>query len=259
MNSLKALQDSFQRAVVEGDDAVLAELLDSSKEKRDILLGVYRNAYVLRLVEFLTNDYEKLRTLLGDDQFDAMARAYIKANPSHTRNARWFGRHLPGFLAASAPYSDTPALADLAALEMALNDVFDAQDAPALAMEDLASLPGEDWAGLTFTPHPAVRRLTLTSNATEIWRALNEDTEPPAVSPLAEPAQLILYRSEAMATFRILAGDEAMMWDEAAQAVSFSALCEMLAAYAGEDEAPLRAATYLKGWIDAGMLAAPAT
>ena len=46
-----------------------------------------------------------------------------------------------------------------------------------------------------------------------------------------------------------------MMWNEAAKGVSFSVLCEMVATFAGEDEAELRAASYLKGWVDMGMLA----
>lgn len=45
------------------------------------------------------------------------------------------------------------------------------------------------------------------------------------------------------------------MWTEAAKGVPFGALCEMVAIFAGEDEADLRAATYLKTWVDAGLLA----
>ena len=37
--------------------------------------------------------------------------------------------------------------------------------------------------------------------------------------------------------------------------VRFGVLCEMVATFGGEDEADLRAATYLKGWVDTGMLA----
>lgn len=254
MNSLKALQDRFQRAVVDGDDTILAELLDTSKEKRDTLLGVYRNAYVARLIEFLTHDYEKLHALLGDDQFDTVARAYIEAHPSQTPNARWYGQHLPEFLRTSSAYNGMPALADMAALEKALNDAFDAQDATILTMEDLAALSPEDWANLTFTPHPAVRRMEVTTNIVDIWRALNDEQEPPAPVNLDEPAQVVLYRTGGTAKFRVLAADEAMMWDEAATGVSFSVLCEMLAMFAGEDEAPMQAATYLKGWIESEML-----
>jgi hypothetical protein len=46
-----------------------------------------------------------------------------------------------------------------------------------------------------------------------------------------------------------------MMWDEAAKGVRFGVLCEMVATFGGEDDAELRAATYLKGWVDTGMLA----
>jgi hypothetical protein len=258
MTGLKELQDSFQRAIVEGDDAVLAEIVDTSKEKRDVLLGVYRNAYVLRLIEFLQNDYEKLHTLLGDDQFDEMARAYIAANPSDTPNARWYGRKLPDFLRGEAPWSGTPLLADLAALEQGLNDAFDAADAPALSLEDLGTIAPEDWPGLTFTPHPAARRIDVATNAVDVWQALNAEETPRQARRLSDPSVVVIYRNDGMASFRAMAADEAMMWDEAVAGVTFSVLCEMLAAFAGEDEAPARAAGYLKGWIDAGMLAAPA-
>jgi hypothetical protein len=58
-----------------------------------------------------------------------------------------------------------------------------------------------------------------------------------------------------MARFRPLEAEEAMMWSEAVKGVRFGVLCEMVATFAGEDEAELRAATYLKGWIDSGLLA----
>jgi len=65
-----------------GDDKVLGEILDSPKEKRDILFGVYRHAYVSRLVETLRNDHEHLHGYLGDEMFDAMGVAYVAAKPS---------------------------------------------------------------------------------------------------------------------------------------------------------------------------------
>ena len=41
----------------------------------------------------------------------------------------------------------------------------------------------------------------------------------------------------------------------AANGVRFGVLCEMVATFGGEDDAELRAASYLKGWVDTGMLA----
>ena len=42
-----------------------------------------------------------------------------------------------------------------------------------------------------------------------------------------------------MARFRSLSTEEAMMWNEAANGVRFGVLCEMVATFAGEDEAEL--------------------
>lgn len=257
MKDLATFQDAFQRAVVDGDEDVLEDIAENAKEDRKVLLGVYQNAYVLRLIEFLSNDYEKLHAVLGDDQFDQMARDYIAANPSHSRNARWYGARLPAFLSETEPYKGTPLLADLATLELALVDMFDARDATALSMDDLTAIAPEDWPGLTFTPHPATRRFDMTTNADEIWRALHKEEEPPAPETLSEPRRVIAYRPEGMATFRVMAPDEAMMWDEAANGVTFSVLCEMMAMFAGENEAAARAAGYLQGWIANEMLQQP--
>ena len=44
MKSLSELQETFQRGILAGDDAILAEIKDSDKEDRKILFGVYRYA-----------------------------------------------------------------------------------------------------------------------------------------------------------------------------------------------------------------------
>ncbi len=98
MKSLKELQDTFQRGILAGDDAILTEVNDSAKEQRKVLFGVYRHAYVARLAEILDDDYEQLHAYLGDQAFAKLVKAYIAANPSDQRSARWFGRHLPAFV-----------------------------------------------------------------------------------------------------------------------------------------------------------------
>jgi hypothetical protein len=54
--------------------------------------------------------------------------------------------------------------------------------------------------------------------------------------------------------FRELTVEEAMMWDEAGNGIPFGVLCEMLATYADPDGAAGRGASYLHGWITAGLL-----
>jgi hypothetical protein len=94
MTSLKELQESFQRGILAGDDAILSEIEDGPKEKRKVLFGVYRNAYVARLAEVLADDYEQVHAYLGDAGFAKLAKSYIIAHPSDRRSARDFGRHV---------------------------------------------------------------------------------------------------------------------------------------------------------------------
>jgi hypothetical protein len=255
MKSLRELQDTFQRGILAGDDSILAEVNDSAKEQRQVLFGVYRNAYVARLAEILADDYAQLHAYLGDQAFAKLIKAYIDANPSDQRSARWFGRHLPDFVRKSGTYAKHPELAEIADLEKALADAFDGPDADPLTIEALAALAPEAWPQITLKPHPTTRRLTFRTNAAEIWQALKEETAPPKPIQLPEPQAIVVCRQDFMARFKPLTAEEAMMWNEAGKGVVFGVLCEMVATFAGEDEAELRAATYLKGWVDMGMLA----
>lgn len=255
MKNLRELQESFQRGILAGDDSILAEVNDSAKEQRKVLFGVYRNAYVARLAEILADDYAQLHAYLGDRAFAKLVKAYIDANPSDQRSARWFGRHLPDFVRASASYAAHAELAEIADLDKALADTFDGPDGAPLTIEALAALPPEAWPHLTFEPHPTAIRLSFSTNAAEIWAALKQETAPPKPVKLHEPQAVVVWRQGFMARFKPLTAEEAMMWNEATKGVSFGVLCEMVATFAGEEEVELRAATYLKGWVDMGLLA----
>ena len=79
MSDFARQQAEFQRGILSGDDTVLSEILDSPREKRETLFGVYRYAYGSRLVEAMRNDHELLHLYLGDETFDEMGHAYVKA------------------------------------------------------------------------------------------------------------------------------------------------------------------------------------
>jgi hypothetical protein len=251
--TLAEIQDGFQQALLAGSNSVLASLADGPREPREALLGLYRDDYILRLIEFAQNDHERLRAYLGDDGFDEMARAYAAAYPSRYRNAKDFCAHLPQFLAEAEPYRQHPELAGLATLEKALNDAFFAQNEPPIGISVLAEVAAEDWVALRFTPHASARRLDLATNAAAIWSALKRGSEPPPAQTLAERQRVLIHRRE-VPEFRVLGEEEAMLWDEAASGVRFGILCEMAAVYAAADDAAMRVAGYLQGWIASGLL-----
>jgi hypothetical protein len=256
MSDLARQQSGFQQGILAGDDTILADIFDSPREKRETLFGVYRYAYGSRLVDAMRNDHELLHRYLGDEMFDEMGHAYVKARPSQHPNLRWFSQGLPDFLKSAEPYCDHPVLSDLAALEKALNDAFDASDAPVMALQDMARFVPEVWNDLKFEPHPSTCRIDLATNAAAIWLALKKEETPPDAASLDEPARLLVWRQDATPMFRELATEEAMMWDEAASGIPFGVLCEMLATYDDPDGAAARGAGYLHGWITSGALTA---
>ena len=172
MSDFARQQAEFQRGILDGDDTVLSELLDSPREKREVLFGVYRYAYGSRLLEAMRNDHELLHLYLGDEMFDEMGHAYVKARPSGHPNLRWFSQGLPAFLESTAPYAEHPELSDLAALEKALNDAFDGAEGKVVELADMAGFAPEAWSGLRFRPHPSAGRLDHSTNAAAIWLVL---------------------------------------------------------------------------------------
>lgn len=254
--SLAELQSRMQASILTRDGSTLPLMRRPPNDTPKTMFGVYENAYALRLVEFLHNDHERLSEYLGDAKFSAMGRAYARAHPSDTPNARWFSRHLPEFLSRAEPWSRHPELAELAQLEQALNTAFDAMEAPHVGMADLAQLDPEAFDKTILRIHPSAIRLSFATNVTGIWSSLKAEQAPPKPETLAEAMQILVWRQGSSSRFRILGTEEAMAFDEAANGVPFGVLCEMIALMDDPDTAAMRAATYLRGWIDAELISA---
>lgn len=254
--NLAELQRAFARRVLAGDDAILPEIRDNARTDRTVLMHVYEHAYGARLAEVLEGDYEKLLAALGRDGFLEMAAAYVRERPSDDPNARYFGRRLPAFLAGTPPWSETPWLAELAALEWAMGEVFQAEDPPRLAIEAMAALHPQDWPWLRFQMAPDARRLTTRHGGPEAWLALNQDADPaPAAEAAAgETAEWLVWRNDDTASFRAMHAPEAWAYDRAAAGALFAELCEGLTEWSPAHEAATLMAGYLRGWLESGLV-----
>jgi Putative DNA-binding domain len=252
--TLAALQSAFQQAMLTGDLSVLSLIPGNGRTTNDVLLGVYRHAYVGRLVEVVGIEHECLKAYLGADAFRTMAQQFVAAHPSRTQNARWFAEPLPDFLATAAPYAADPELSELARLERTLAAAFDASDASVVALSDLQAIAPEKWERLVFTPHPSVCLLPLTTNALAIWMAVKDGAPSPAVETYDPPQSVCVWRHDTTPMVRAMSPEEAMMWIEAAKGVPFGRLCELIAVFDDPETAPLRAAQHLANWLAGGLL-----
>lgn len=254
MSGLRDTQRAFRDYVLTGDASAIApSVCDASGADALSRLGVYAEAYRLRLLEALASDYPVLRAMAGEEGFDRVGRRYIEQRPSRHFSIRWFGA---GFAESLRGAEVEPWYAELAAFEWAMTEVFDAADAAVLAVEDMAALAAEQWPGMRLIPHPSMRRLDLHWKIPQLWKAAQEGAAPEP--PLREPraAAWVLWRRELRNYFRSLAPKEAWALDEARSGVSFADLCQGLCDWVGEADAPLQAAGLLKGWVQEGLIAA---
>ncbi len=157
------------------DEAVEApearEQLDPGEIERVILpsktltsverVGVYQGMYLLRMVEALENDYPALAHFLGPDAFADLVTRYVAAHPSRSYTLNRLGSALPEFIRTTRGIRKKAFAADLARLERAVTEVFDADRSPAWPAGEIERLPQEAWPGAVFVPIAALRVLAF--------------------------------------------------------------------------------------------------
>ncbi|MGH6854280.1 MAG: HvfC/BufC family peptide modification chaperone [Aestuariivirga sp.] len=206
------------------------------------------------LTHFLANDHPKLKCYMGETKFTALAHAYIAKHRSGNPNARWYSHHLADFLRANPAYSRKPELGELAELERALNEAFDSIDAAVVTMNELAALDPAQFGAMGFDISPSVRRFKVRTNVTSLWASLRCDELPPHPIMLDADQEILVWRQGSASRFRMLGAEEAMALDAAQDGISFAVICEMIAAMDAPDTAAVRAATFLRGWIETEII-----
>ncbi|MGH8540098.1 MAG: HvfC/BufC family peptide modification chaperone [Stenotrophobium sp.] len=254
MSALTQLQQDFQNYVYRRDGRMDSQIVHSEQIGSDERLQIYADAYRLRLLEVLGNDYNGLKLLAGAGKFERLAYAYIETHPSTQFNARWYGDGLADFLRGHAPWQQEPALTEMAALDWAMSVVFDAADEPAATVDTVAEIPPPAWPGMAPVLQSAQRRLGLHWNSAAFRKAADQQTEPPALAPLDAPAEYLVWRKELAVYYRSLETNEAAALTACASGACFAELCEALLQWHDEAEVAMRAAGMLRRWVEDGLI-----
>lgn len=216
-------------------------------------LAIYHNAYRARLLEALRGDYPAVHGWLGDEEFDALALAYIDAHPSRHFSLRWLGAELAGFIDGFLVPEQAQPLSELARLEWAFTLAFDAPEGEPLGLAQMAELPAEAWPNLQVRYLPSVQAQRCRYNSLAIWRAIKEQAEFPGSQALEQEELCLIWRDGLVSRYRSLDRAEARaLCGMAEEGWSFGELCAQLAEYA--EQAPLQAATWLRQWLNDGLL-----
>ena len=252
MSHLSQLQTDFQAYLLDDAQGInfLNAIVNDQKVGAIKRLSIYANAYRLRIIEALATAYPKLHSLLGDDYFDSTARSYIKQYPSTYRNMRWVGGEMAAHLQATLPQH--PIASEMAQFEWALGIAFDAEDAPIVSLQDMAKIPPENWAALTFILHPSAHLLPLQLNVVQIWNALDCEETPP--NPIQTNAPCLVWRKNLNAHFKSIDVAECAALQLVIAGASFGELCENLQKNDYEAAASMQAAQYLSSWLHEGLI-----
>lgn len=237
------LEERVAALSIRGDDRL------SSAER----VRIYARMHQLRVRDALAHDYPALCRALGDDEFGALVQSYLAVHPSDRPSLRDLGRHLPGLLHRSVP-EHPQWLAELAQLEWAMIEAFDAPDQAVLERGGLGTLDPEEWPALVVAPVRSMQLLTLASPADALRERLLANDAPRDVAP--ETTLLRVWRQDLVVYVRRIPELEmaALRWLH--RGVTFAALCDRLAdGVESDDDATSSAAGLLQRWVDDGLLA----
>ena len=136
-------------------------ILPSSRLSPAERVGVYQGMYLLRMEEALESDYPGLAHMLGHEGFSSLVRDYVQEHPSMSYTLNRLSDRLPAFVSRWRGTRRPAVAGDLARLEQAIAEVFDAEEVEALSEDEIAALPAEAWERLRLAPIPAFRLLAL--------------------------------------------------------------------------------------------------
>jgi hypothetical protein len=196
--NLATLQRTMARAVMQplaGDEQMRSTAPDGSSMRayasrfikpNDRLtslerLQIYNRQYWFRVLSSMVEDFSGLRAVLGDKRFEAMSKAYLVDCPSQSFTLRNLGSRLEGWLRKHPNWARRKqALAiDIARLEWADIEAFDAQACPPLRPEDLRDAAAAG-AKLKLKLQPYLRLLDLKYPVDDLLldvRREDEDTD----------------------------------------------------------------------------------
>ena len=158
----------YIRSAHRDDEAVDRVVAPSARLTSAERIGIYREMYLVRLVEALETDYPGVRRFLGAEEFARQGSRYVEAHPSRTYTLNRLGDGFPAFLGGGFA-------GELARLELALSEVFDAEESPVLSAQAIAAVPADAWDEARLRPIAAFRLLASEYPVSAYLAALSDE------------------------------------------------------------------------------------
>jgi hypothetical protein len=254
MPSLRDVQLRFFDAVAGGGtvDAELGAVVCGQGElDAAARIAIYADMYRARLLDVLREDFPRTRAVLGDEAFSGMASRYLVRHPSVHPSVRHLGARFADHLAVEP--GPCPFVADLARLEWARVEVFDAADAEPLRLTDLHAIAPEEWPRLTLRPIAACRVVTAGWPVHRIWAA----AAGPGVEVewTAAPATVRVWREGWSVSHAAMGVTETVALRAIEHGASFAEVCTAVEGGRDADAVAHEVGALLLRWLEDGLLA----
>ena len=224
-----------------GQAAIAAALLDPARQAPGGgRFAVHRNNVVAGLVKTLEATFPAVRRLVGETFFGVMAAEFVRARPPASPVLIEWGGAFPAWLAAFAPAAGVPYLPDVARLEWAWVEAFNAADATPEAADSLSRIAPDRLAETRLVPHPSLRLVASPFPIVGLWADVTG----------RRPGGVELWRAETALVVRpvgdvsvsVVADDHAAFFALLLETPNLAALAETAAAHGLDLTAGLAAA-----------------
>lgn len=254
---LLELQQRFRGAIL-GEDPALEAAIEGRGLTAAQRLQIYRNNSLISLTQALKTTFPALVRIVDERFFAFAADRFIRAQPPRQPRLAEYGADFADFLASFEPARTLPYLPDLARLEWAINQAYNAEDLPPLDVTKLATLAPEDLPSLRLRLHPASRLIASPYAIDQLWRANcpSAAADEPQPTDLDRPTGLLVQRRGfevalielGPAHYNFLIG----LRDGATVEVAFAAASQADGAFdlSAALGAELRRGTFLEGRVD---------
>lgn len=227
-----------------GEAEALAQLRGDAARNR-ALLEIYRGNAVGNATTALSLGFPVVRRVVGEEFFDALARAFWAVEPSRSGNLDEYGEGFPAFLAGFPHVASLPYLADVARLELLVRRAAVAADHRPADASLLAGLEPSGLGELGLRLQPGLGLLASPWPVAGIWRQHQPEYALELDIDLSRAEHALVRREGVKVRVHALHGAAFAFWQAATEGRT---LAEMLAIAFARDEAFDAAATLQQGF-----------
>jgi hypothetical protein len=209
----------------------------------------------LSVVGYLENELPILYKYLGDIAFGKLSKDLATANPAKANDS--LVGALPEYLKRQASFEHRPEIYELACLEIAVNRAFLSPELPILTAQQFEAIAVQNFAKLKIHFVESAQFLTFEQNTTSIWAALKCDERPPKPHRLDEPQNVSVWKQRGSPRFRLLGAEEAKLFEQFRRKLNIKSAAKFLNIADDTEQAMARTLNYVRGWVDAELVALP--